>query len=146
MYLTDADAEGERLPALVAGVEHRAVLQPPRVVRLDELALLGGGAGAHDAVAEAEPGGGHRERALPRRGLRRRREQDGPGQHCGHGLAPAEDERAGVLGGGAGRRVCRSVGVGKAEEDAGQRRGGGSHGCPAQLARSAPWAQVRANG
>jgi hypothetical protein len=74
MYLTDADAEGERLPALVAGVEHRAVLQPPRVVRLDELALLGGGAGAHEAVAEAEPGGGP-----PRAGTPQKRPPPPPG-------------------------------------------------------------------
>jgi hypothetical protein len=36
---------------------------------------------------------------------------------------PAGDEGAWVLG-GAGRRLCRSVQVGEAEEDAGQRRGG----------------------
>ena len=33
-HLSDAHAEDERPPALVAAVEHRAVLQPPRVVRL----------------------------------------------------------------------------------------------------------------
>jgi len=166
-YLSDADAEGERLPALAAAVEHRAVLQPPRVMRLhaptpndadeqgtsttsrtangadpDELSLLGGGAGADDAVAEGEPGRRHLQRALPTvRGSRRRGEheagEDGGRQHVDRGLAPPEDE-AGVLlarrrgRGGAG--VPRGAWLREAdEEEAGQRRSGRgrgrSHGC-----------------
>jgi len=148
-HLSDADAEDERPPALVAAVEHRAVLQPPRVVRLDELALLGGGAGADDAVAEGEPGRRHLERALPAvRGLRRRGEEGegagehGAGQHRGHSLAPADQDEAGAGAGalgdirarrrGRGAGVPRGAGLREAEEEAGQRRRGGgrsTHGC-----------------
>lgn len=109
---------------------------------LDELALLRGGAGADDAVAEAEPGGRHLERALPGRRLRRngREEagQDGPGQNGGHGVAPAEDQSVvGLLRGravAARRRLPRGVRLWEAQEEAGQRRGGcgcgRSHGYP----------------
>lgn len=45
---------------------------------LDELALLGGGAGSHDAVAEGEPRRRHLEWALPAalHGLRRGDEEE----------------------------------------------------------------------
>jgi hypothetical protein len=80
--------------------------------------------GADDAVAESEPRGRHLERALPRRGLRSRREHAGQ-----HGFTPAEDRSSWWRP----CHGCRATGVrlGDAEEEAGQRRGGG--GCPAQL-------------
>lgn len=120
------------------------------ITDLDELALLGGGAGADDAVAEGEPGRGHLKRALT--SVRRRRGEEGEeagehtgGQHGGRGLAPAEDEApdAGGLR-GRGARVPRGAGLREAEEEAGQRRRGRGrrgHGC--LLARSLPLLQQR---
>lgn len=118
--------------------------------------MLGGGAGADDAVAEGETVGRHLERALAAGRFRRRGEhagEDGCGQHGGHGLAPAEgDDGGAVLGGhgGAGVPARRRhgkfhAGVWEAEQETGQRRGGGggggggggSHGLPAPSSAAA---------
>jgi hypothetical protein len=146
MYLADADAEGDRLPALVAAVEHRAVLQPPGVVRLHSpigIKKLPGrlDTGLKHIYIYIHTHTDHGELALlrrcRRRGRRIRAQRASPRAGTPQTWPPLPPGARGTARlhacGGRGRRSSWATGVrlGDAEEEAGQRRGGG--GCPAQL-------------